>query len=476
MLKQLRDKKIAKKIWIGLAIIVVPAFIWWGSGSLRSPEDSGPTVAGKIFGRNVSFIELREAVDGVRTQMIMQFGDSFNEMQKYLDIETQAWDRLLLLAQAKKSRIRVSDKETIEFIQKLPFLQSKGAFDQRTYEQALRWIFRTQARAFEEQIRQNLIISKLYDSLTASITVSDAEIKEEYEKNNEQISVSYLAATFQDFAQEINPTEDELKEYFEKNSLLFKQPLSFNLEYVTLPAEGKDQAARDAQLNKYQDIFLKNESNFAAVAAEAKLDLKETGLFAETDPIPGIGWSTQVSSSLPKLKAGQILPAVRIDQNDYIIRLKERREPAIADFTAAKDKVKEAYQKEKARALAIEKIEAAQKEISTGGSPVDLETLAKKTGLKSGVTASFKFGGYIEGVGASDNFFLIARQLKDNQTSQIIKTESGYYIIRPKERIPVDENKFAAEKKEFGEKLLSSRKQESFNKFYDGLRKKGFAR
>ena len=40
MLRALRNKKTAKKVWIVLAVIIVPAFVLWGSGSLlRSKEE-----------------------------------------------------------------------------------------------------------------------------------------------------------------------------------------------------------------------------------------------------------------------------------------------------------------------------------------------------------------------------------------------------------------------------------------------------
>jgi hypothetical protein len=49
---------------------------------------------------------------------------------------------------------------------------------------------------------------------------------------------------------------------------------------------------------------------------------------------------------------------------------------------------------------------------------------------------------------------------------------SGLYIIKAKSRSPIDENKFAAEKTEFAQKLLAQKKQEYFIKFVEDLKKK----
>ncbi|MBU4467166.1 MAG: SurA N-terminal domain-containing protein, partial [Candidatus Omnitrophica bacterium] len=112
MLRILRNKKTAKKIWIGLAIIIIPAFTLWGFGESKNDRQDTSS-AGKIFGRNVSNLEFRNSLTAVRTKAIMQFGDKLPEIEKYLNFESQAWGRLILLAEAKTRRINVKDKEVV---------------------------------------------------------------------------------------------------------------------------------------------------------------------------------------------------------------------------------------------------------------------------------------------------------------------------------------------------------------------------
>ena len=112
MLKKLRKKKTAKKIWIILIVLIMPAFVLWGFGSfIRGKQDS--PYLGIIFGRKISFLEYKDALDAVRNQAIIQFGDNFQEIEKNLNLESQAWERLLLLAEAKKRKISASDREVI---------------------------------------------------------------------------------------------------------------------------------------------------------------------------------------------------------------------------------------------------------------------------------------------------------------------------------------------------------------------------
>jgi hypothetical protein len=175
MLRILRNKKTAKKIWIGLAIIIIPAFTLWGFVGGKSDRKEGP-VAGRIFGRNVSSLEFRDSVIAVRTLAIIQFGDKLPEVEKDLNLEGQAWERLILLHEAKARRIKVSDKEVVEEIQNAPYFQDKFGFSNKIYQEALRYVLRLQPRIFEEQTRQNIILTKLYQQIIQNAKSSGEQI------------------------------------------------------------------------------------------------------------------------------------------------------------------------------------------------------------------------------------------------------------------------------------------------------------
>jgi parvulin-like peptidyl-prolyl isomerase len=459
VLKKLRNKKTAKWIWIGLAILIVPAFLLWGLGSaIRSRGEA----------TGISNLEYKDALDAVKNMAIMQFGDKFSEIQKYLNLESQAWERLLLLRAAKKRKINATDKEVIKLIESYPLFQRKGQFDNGVYSGILQYYFRTQARVFEEQTRQNIILSKLYRQVTDNIKVSEEEIKKEYRRLNEEISIYYIASLPSDFSKDITASEEELKDYFAKNSFEFKQPLSFNIEYLSVNSEDKIKDIR-GRLNKSKD--------FSKVAKDKAVEVKETGLFTQTDSIPGIGWSPQILSLIPQLKLGQFSAPIHLDKNYYILRLKERKEPYIPDLAAIKDKVKETFIKNKAKKIAKNKIEDCLKVLketySTNPKSINLEKIAKTCGLKSDSTDFFKYGSYIEGTGASDSFWTAAQELKDDdEFSNIIDVPSGFYIIKLKSKIPIDQKKFESERLEFNQKLLQQLQQEYFAKFIEELKRK----
>ncbi len=467
MLKALRNKKTRKNIFIFLAIIIIPAFAFWGlGGALRSKQESA--YAGKIFGKNISFLEYKDALDAVKNTAIIQFGDNFAELQKQLNLEGQAWERLILLYEARKRRINVTNKEVIELIESYPFFQRKGQFDQRIYSELLRYAFRTQPRIFEEQTRQNLMLSKLYKQLTDNIKITEEETKEEYRRANEEISIYYIAGVPSDFTKDTTASDEELKDYFAKNALNFEQPLSFNLDYIVLESEDKIRNVA-SRINK--------KDSFEKIVKEMGLELKETGLFTQTDPIPGIGWTPEVLNLISKLKVGQFSPVIELDKYYYILRLKERKEAYIPDFEKVKETVREGFKKVRAQNLAKEKIEEAVKILkesyALNPNSVDFNKTAKVYGLKSDSTDLFKYGSYIEGIGASDNFWIASQKLKENEFSEVIDMgPAGFYIIKLKKRVPVDEKKFVSEKDAFTQKTLLQKKEEYFTQILEDLKRK----
>ena len=185
MLKLLRNKKLAKKIWIVLAIMVLPAFLFWGIGSMGDNKKQS-IYLGELYGKKISSTEFKDALDAVKNLAIIRYGAKFSEMEKQLNLNAQAWHRLILLHEAKMRKISVSDRQVIELIESYPFFQYKGSFDNRIYNDMLQYIFRTQPRAFEEQTRQNLMVSKLYAQITKDVSVDDKELRQAYAKSHDQ--------------------------------------------------------------------------------------------------------------------------------------------------------------------------------------------------------------------------------------------------------------------------------------------------
>ncbi len=466
MWERMYNKDFQKKVWLVLLFTVMPAFLFWGIGSYVSSRKETKPV-GALFGKPVSPDELQQSLAAIRLQMMMQFGDNFTQLEKMLDFNGLALERIMLLREAANRKIRANDDDVRNTILSNPIFQRKGVFDQGTYDQVLRFAFKMPKRAYEEQIRQNLVLKKLFDEITRAVAITDADVRAEYEKENQQMSIAYLVAQPSDFIAGLTFTDEELKEYYAGNSVEFKQPESYAMEYIKLDNEAHAVGASS---------LIEQKKSLEDIAAGLNAQIQQTGWFSQNDPVPGIGWVQDIAMTLPTLQPGQILPPVQVDKSYFVLRLKEHKEASIPGFESIRELVKETLTEKKSKELAKARIEEAVKTIkeSAAVNPagINLTAIAQAAGLKTNVTDPFKFGSYIQGIGASDAFFTAASQLKDNEFSDPIEMPTGFYIVKRQSIVPVDEKKFLEEKTAFGEKILSRKKEAVFADFVKEIKTK----
>ena len=212
------------------------------------------------------------------------------------------------------------------------------------------------------------------------------------------------------------------------------------------------------------------------VAKDTGSTVKTTGLFAQNEPIAGIGWSPEILNLISKLKPGEHSQPILLDNNYYILKLIERKEAYIPAFDKIKTKVKDAYIKETCEKLAKERmaecLDKAQEAYKLNPKSVDFVKIAKTSGLKAGATQNFKFGSYIEGIGASDALWMAVQNLKADEISDIVSIPTGLYILKLKNRTAIDEKKFQSDKESFSSKVLQQKKQDFFVKYSQELKKK----
>ncbi len=370
MLRVLRNKKTAKKVWIGLAIIIIPAFALWGfGGAFRSKEETAPV--GRIAGHEVSGLELKESLSAIRTFAIMRFGDKLPEIEKYLNLQAQAWERLVLLHEAKVRKINASDKEVIDTIQSAPYFQDKYGFSNKAYNETLRYVFRLQPRIFEEQTRDNLILTKLYDQLTKNVKLNDAQIKEGYLKVNQELNIQYIASLFSDFTAKIKPSDKETSDFFAKNRAMFKEPPAKD-KPVRIPelAEVKDkvknalikeESQRIAE-NKIKECAekLKNEE-FQQAAKASGLKTGQTAFFKSNGQIENLGDTGIFWDNAKNLKENQVSSILSNENGYYIIKLGSIKPIDEAKFTKEKQEFGQKLLSEKKSKVFADFAEAAMK-------------------------------------------------------------------------------------------------------------------
>ncbi len=200
---------------------------------------------GSINGEPITYAEFAKVLDRQRESQKQQTGQDVDEerMDQFRD---QVWDAIvtqkLLAEKIKEFGISVSDDEVRDIILgdnppqflKQNFTDSLGNFNRQLYEQAL---FDPQNKEVllnaEEYVRQNRLSEKLQSMLYASVSVSEAEIKNRFIEQNTSINAKYALIDLNIFPDStIKVTDTDIKEYYDTHLDQYKVKAQRKLKYV----------------------------------------------------------------------------------------------------------------------------------------------------------------------------------------------------------------------------------------------------
>jgi hypothetical protein len=473
MLKLLRRKDISKRIFYVLAAIVIPAFVVWGSSSVLSKEKT-PNYAGLMNGKKVSFEDFRKAYFAWKTQLRLQYGDKAEEVaNNYLNPVQATWDRLIFLQEANRRGFRASDQEVLAMITSYPFLQRNGQFDRQSYFLFLKYSLGISGHIFEEQLRENLAMGRVFDQETKNISAEDEEVRREYEKLNMATRVRYVAFLHNAYKDSILVTDEDIKNFYDKSREKLQIPPQINVAYVGIESETKmtTEEKKSATERIQKVLTFAKEKGLEAAAKEFDMPLKETGLFGFEDSIPGFGWIPQLSGVLFDMGPDELSKIVETSRSISIFYIKEKKDAYIPDMKDAQPKVKDLILNEKSKEIAQKKAIEFLEKIKVQG--MSFDDAVKDSGLTVKETPPFTQESYVEELGMAEPLKTAAFKLeKDNVSDEAIALEQGFYIIQSLETPVFDDEKFKEEKDEFRKQVIGNKRNQAFTKIFEEMRKK----
>ncbi len=476
MLKVFRHKGVAKKVlWVVSGIIIISFGFGFGMSRYGSSFNVNQS-AGKVYGKTVSLKEYNRHYKNTHDQAVMMHGADIEKMMPMMDMDNETWTRIILLKAAEDRGVKASDMEVIQFVSTIAFFQRDGEFDKRLYANIVNNVFQRDPREFEEGLRDQIKIMKLFAPQLKAINFTDEAIRKEYEHRNQKVQVNYALIAPENFATGVTVEEEALVTYFDTHGADFLEPESINATVITLPLAAKASDTERSKVSEAADALaqkLNVGADIATVTKEFNATVKETGFFNMEAPTPELS-SLELMQQVFNAKTGDILGPVESAQGFQIVKILEKK-PAVAPaFEKVKDKIKEAVIKNKTTKIAADKAAQFQKtlveKIKAG---TDFVTSAKELGLESKQTTFFGMGEYIPEIGLSDDFISAAFKLgKDNRLSDVVLTPKGPAILYWTATQPVDEKKFEDVKKDFTATLYSEERVRVMNDVIRSLREK----
>ena len=382
--------------------------------------------------------------------------------------------------EAKRLGISVSDQERADRIRQiLPTAFNGNTFvGNDAYSQQVQQRFQMTVPAFEELIRSSMIEEKFHKLLTDGVSVSPAEIQQEFRYENEKIKLNYAAANPETLADKINPEESEIKSYYDQNKAKFQVPekrvvryalLDLNqlkqntpvtddelkaiyqqniqqyevpdrvhAEHILLTTVGKTDAEVSEVKKQAEDILAqarKKGSNFEELAKKysedpgSKTKGGDLGWLVHGQTVPEFD---KAAFSTPK---GEISDLVRTQYGFHIIKVLDKENAHTKPFDEVKDSIRTPYLLQKVDQEAANIADQMSSQIRQSNKTT-LDDLAQKYHLTVSETRPLAPNDPVLELGNSQDVKDEIIRLRPNDLSLPIRTDRGYVVLALKQTLP----------------------------------------
>jgi peptidyl-prolyl cis-trans isomerase D len=506
MLKIFRDnlKHLKWVLWI-----VIFAFLIFYIPDFVRQAGTG-TAAATVGGEQVSYAEFKRAYRLLEAQLGPQYTP---ELARQLGLAKLALDRLvnqkILLLEARKLGLSVSDDELREAILE-EFRDSQGNFvGQEIYRNQLLRLGYSVA-AYEQDLRDGLLLGKLIEVLRANLHVTEKEVEEAYRQQVDRAKIRYLLVPGDRFAGEVQVSDEEAAAYFAEHQERYRLPERRHFAYLLVDAAQVRAAApvEESELVRYYDehkseftrltqarvrhIFLKTDGRSTAEAQQALEDARrriEGGAdFAQLarelseDPTSAsnggdlgvigrglmppefdeavFGPLTENPEPGAGAPVGQLVGPVTASFGVHLIEVTERREGGLQPFPEVREQVRARRVaerlpeliKQKARTV-LERIR--QEELST---VEELQALAQEDPtlslLQPPPTGRDEL---VPGLGRPEAFLEAAFSLEPGKVSDPVEVPRGRALILIKEVLPPRAQELAEVREQIERELTRTR-------------------
>jgi peptidyl-prolyl cis-trans isomerase D len=237
MLKQLgRLERTRNIVILGFAILMAVSLVFFYAPG-RSANTVDPMrnteVVAKVGSENITVAELARS----REAMIQRYGPNIASLGGSKIFLNNLIKSRVVLQEAERLGLGASDGELRDRLLK-QFTDASGQFvGYDRYKESIVARY-GDVESYEQEMRGLIASEKLEAFITASVNVSDDEVREEYKRRNTAFDVNYISVSTDKLAEKIQPSDEELRTYFEshKNEYRFDDPQK-KVRYIFIDQE-----------------------------------------------------------------------------------------------------------------------------------------------------------------------------------------------------------------------------------------------
>ena len=473
MLDRMRQRKNWLKWSLGLVCLAfvafyIPDFLHQHDTAVAAPND----VLADVEGRQITVAEFHRAYH----QQLEIYGGAYGgnlseQVLRQMGLDRQVLQQLVdeqaALEEAARLGLDVTDVEVRERIVALPGFQENGAFvGEERYKQILRVQRPPMTHVqFEESLRRSLLLAKLQRALTEWMTVTDAEIEEEFLRRNEQVKLELVTFLADAFRPDVTVTDAEVEEHFDANASSYRIPEKRRIRFLAIDTQalraqvfvspqdverayndGIDQYTIPEQVRASHILLLTEGKDETAVRqraetilAEARTDADFAALamrYSEDEASRTSGGDLdfftrgrmvpefeQVAFSM---EPGRLSDLVQTTYGFHIIKVTDKRDSQVRPLEDVRQQIVEQITSSRAQARADQISRELAPEIDE---PDDLDHAASSRGLTVQESELFAIDEPVLGLGSSPEVATEAFRMLEGEVAGPLRAQQGYAFI-----------------------------------------------
>lgn len=478
--------------WLMGAVVFLVGGVFVAYLGLGGPMTSGPSSGAlvELEGRRYTLEDLQRTRQQQEQRLRDSLGDAFDAVgaSEYLDqMAAEALiQRAVLAREAETLGLRATDEEIRQVVRQF-FRTPDGRIDAATAREFGERQFGSERR-FAAEIRDDILMSKLFQLIDAGVEVSDAEVRDALRYQRDGVRLALVVLDPEGPADEVAVEEAEIaamladqaarvREFYDQNPQRFKQPERIRARHVLVrvaPGASEEQEAEARGRIEAALARLNDGEDFEAVAREVSEDPGskdqggDLGFFARGQMVPPF------EEAAFALEPGATSEIVRTDFGFHVIRLEERKPAEERSFDeAAREIAEELVRKDLARAQVEADAKALEEAVRDGKSLVDAAR-DLNLDIQRPDWLTRRPDGFVPGVGASPELLTTAFSLTlEKPTSPRVFEVGGKRVMIEllERRVPTAEelaNELAAER----ERLRDALRAQARDAWLDAARKR----
>lgn len=404
--------------------------------------------------------------------------------------------------QAARMGFRASEADVALAVESMmPQLYQDGKFVGReVYAQVLSQQMNMTIPEFEENVRKQILLTRLENFILEGVAVGDREVEQEFRRRHEKIKVDYISFSPNDFRSKVNVSREEMLAHYNANKTSFqigekrdvgfivveegaiaqtlqisdeelrriyqseqdrfRTPERVKVRHILLKTTEKTEEEKAKAKAKAEDLLkqLKSGADFAALAKAHSEDAgtKENG--------GDLGWITrgQTVENFEKtafaLKPNELSGVISTEYGYHILQVLEKEPARLRPFEEVKAELAEEQKKQRLYDRMQELADQARAELIKA--PLQGEQVAARLGLKFVRVDKFAPGDPIPGLGTSPDLDEAIASLAKAGVTPVTQLGSNRLVVAVVTEVyPARQAEFAEVEDRIRETLISQKAQ-----------------